>query len=716
MLGKRTLGVVASVAATGALASPAAATDTSLVPTRTDVPGFVAAGGGAGVGRVALGGQVPSALRRAPAQGAAFRDGGRRLAFGVFRLTSPARAAAALRAAGRGGRNVRIGAGARLRVRAGRRSTDAVVVLRVGAAVGVVRLRLSERAPAAATAAAQAYATSLAARLRRGLALTAWDRTIGRTRADGSITPQIALQAFSLAYGPLPGVRLPAGNRGVPLTAGTQAVGLVARMWGRLTRAQRNAIDRKVGVPHDASSPRIARRAEKLTPSPAIGAKVAQYIAIYRTKIAGIPAIPVEAFKTDTEIPVPAGATGKVGADAIPVNAAGNWGPGDTYAKCKIRVPPFGQAFQGTPTYDYFLAHEAFHCVQFAITSAWPSVPNWIKEGTADWAAITVTKASADVSGHFRQYLDHAPDPLFGRSYDAMGFWGHVDEVFGPGSLWPKLRFVQLADSVTAFLLAGGGDLTSIETWASAMWRFPGAGAAWYLKHPHVIPYSAFQLPEIEVTNDATLTAPAYSTRPYAVLRDAKRKLVRIDRTNGYLRAGTPNRDQGPVDDRWFCFGTCECPKNEESSIPAHTRITGARLYLGLGASGQGGAGSVSYKDPKEYCQQAQAASRPRREQRRPASHEPRRPALRLPGRRGVRPRALPRRPRDPGPPGALREVVDRHRQHAAGVEGRRAAGDRRTRRDRQVAAGGPDRRGAERSGARHLGGARGRQRGPRAE
>ena len=602
MLGRRTWGVVAAVAAAGALATPAAALDTSLVPTRADVPGFAASARGASVGRSALGGQVPAVLRRAPAQGAAFRNGSGRLSFGAFELSTPARAAAALRAAGRGGRTVRIGDAARLRVRVGRRSTDAVVVLRVRSAVGAVRLRLGGRVPAAASATVRAYAASLADRLRRGLALTAWDRTIGRTRSDGSITPQIALQAFSLVYGPLPGVKRPAGPSAVPITAGTHALRLVARMWGRLSQAQRNAIDRKVGRPHDPSSPRIARRAEKLTKSPALAAKVNGFIAQYRKKIPGIPPIKIEVFRTDTPIAPEPGKRAAWSAPMPPRSMRRASGGGGVYDRCLIRVTPFGQSVQGTKLGDYMLAHEAFHCVQYKFTADWPSVADWIMEGVADWAAVSITKVSIYDDGWFLYYLDHGSGPLFARAYDALGFWGHLDEVSGPGSLWAKLPFIHLTDSVNAFLLAGGGDLTSIETWAPAMFRFPGAGSAWYLKHPYAISYGSFKLPFVVITKDASLTTPAYSTKHYGVYPAGKRNLVRIDRSEGFLRAGDANHDYGAVDSSWFCFGTCKCPKDQESSIPDNTVVKGGRLSLGFGASGQGGSGSITYRDPKEFC------------------------------------------------------------------------------------------------------------------
>src|SRR5215207_2072775 len=106
----------------GAVGAPGAvAADNGLVLSRADVPGYRPAGAGAGVARAALGGRAPSALRRVPAQGAAYRAGKRRLSVGVFRLGTPNRARRTLGGLARGGRRLRVGDGGALRVRRTRR-------------------------------------------------------------------------------------------------------------------------------------------------------------------------------------------------------------------------------------------------------------------------------------------------------------------------------------------------------------------------------------------------------------------------------------------------------------------------------------------------------------------------------------------------------------------------------------------------------------------
>jgi von Willebrand factor type D domain len=601
VLGWRTWTVIAAVAL-GAAAAPAAqAADSGLVPPRAEVPGFTAAGSGAGVARSALGGTVPGALRRARAQGAAYRSGSRRLAFGAFSLSSSRAAAAALSAAGRGGRSVRIGpAPARLRVRTGRRSTDAVVVLRVGSAVGAVRFRLAVRSAATASAVARGYADTLRARLSRQLSLTAWQQTLDSIGA-GPPTPAQALRAFAIAYGPLPGAPRPKGPLGVPPSA-TLAMRLVDQAWNGLTPAQRNAIDLKLGAPHDPSSPRIAgQSAQVLTPSPKYQALANKYNALYRAKLPSAAPVTVKAFSASEDITTPKGA--KALADALTVNAAGEWGVGAP-AYCRVRVPPFG-ASQSPAFLELILAHEIFHCYQAALMANWRTRSAWIIEGMADWAAVTIDPVPASVgAGPYKLYLSTPATTVFDRAYDGSGFWGHVDEAFGAGSLWAKIpSILGSPDDVSAFLLAGGGDLPSIETWASAMFRHPGAGSPWNQRKPFAISSGSLPLASLDVSSSAPLNGATWSTLPYTIHKDSTQNLVLVSKSTGWMRVGTPSRDYGMIDgSEWFCFGTCKCPKGYESTIPENKKIAGGKLLAGVSSGAAFAAGSVEYRNPKDFC------------------------------------------------------------------------------------------------------------------
>ncbi len=575
--------------------------DDGLVPGRGDVPGYRAGAGGARVARAAVGDRLPRALRHARADGAGFRTGGRRLTFGVFVFSGSGGARRALSHLRAGRRRVGAGLGGFELVRSTRRTTDVAVAFRVGSAVGAVRLRSRGRL-AGGSALAVTYARSLAARLQRVLALTAWQRTLDGIAPDGSISPQLALKAFTVAYGPLPGVKRPSGPGGAPFSA-TLAMQLVARVWDQLSPAQQAAVDRYLGAPHDAASAQVAHTVDQvLTPSPAYQALADKYNAIYRTKLPGAPPVPIRVFTASQDITVVIkGKKTKAGADATSLNASGQWGVGAP-AYCRVRVTPAGQA--GSSQYkEYLLAHETFHCFEFALMANWRQRTDWIIEGMADWAADTVDSASSDLIGSYKNYLGTPTTALFARSYDAVGFWGHADEVGGRGSLWGKIPGVLAApDDAASYALAGGTASAFVDTWASAIWRFPDAGAAWNQTDPYSVPQSEYGgvAPRF-VEKDAPLSAGPYTMAEYVVGSNPDQPLVEVLGSQGTLRAAVPKQDFGPVNSEWFCAGKCECPPGEQSSVPSHKSFD-KHFELALTGGASAGAGSVSYHSLDEFC------------------------------------------------------------------------------------------------------------------
>lgn len=599
--------IVMLLAALAAMPASALAADSGLVLTRADVPGWKAAGAGAGKAREALGRRVPAALRRARTRGAAFRSGPRRLGAGAFVLSSPKAAASAYRSAARGGRRVRaIGDAAAIRSRVAKRATDVVVVLRAGPAVGAIRIRAKGRWRGA-PAAARAYAEALAGRLRRNAAITAWQRTMDEIRPDGSITPQTALRAFAIAYGSIPGARRPSGrNVGTP-ESGTLAMQMVARVWSRLTPAQQAAIEQKLGAPHGPGGSASARAraraaAQVLTPDPGFQAKADGYASFYRSKIPGLPPLTIQAFKASEDIT--SGFGTKAWADALPVNAAGEWGSG-TPAYCRVRVPPYGQAEVGKPFFELVLAHEVFHCVQFVLMANWRQRSAWIIEGMADWAATSAYLTSPQVgAGPYRLYLQTQGAVLLGRAYDATGFWGHADEAFGTGSLWAKVPAILGApDDASSFALAGGATDQFVSTWASAPWRFDGAGAAWKQTIPYLVPTSIVAPAFSPVTTGTTLASNPYAVASSVIVGDPDRPLVNVIGLRGKLRIGASTKDFGLVDSRWFCFGgKCECPKNRSGSVPPHEKVPKQGLAAALTGGAGDGAGRVTFHSLDEFC------------------------------------------------------------------------------------------------------------------
>ena len=78
-------------------------------------------------------------------------------------------------------------------------------------------------------------------------------------------------------------------------------------------------------------------------------------------------------------------------------------------------------------------------------------------------------------------YLTATRRQLFGRDYDATGFWHRADEFYGVGSLWTKMRAILAANtnSAAAFNIAGSRREAFAGSWAWATMRLRGAGSAW---------------------------------------------------------------------------------------------------------------------------------------------------------------------------------------------------------------------------------------------
>ncbi len=565
-----------------------------LALTARDVGALEPAGRGAKVARSALPRQVPRALRRARTQGAAFAGARRRLRTGVFVLRRKARARQALRVAAAGLSRVRgVGDAAYRRSRRSRKAASAAVVLRVGRAVAAVRYS-GPRAITAKGAAliAKAYASALEVRLRRELTRTAWQRTLDGIGDDGSITPRLAAKAFAIAYGSIPGAKRPASRPGTPYE-GTLALQLAARAWDGLTAAQRRAVERAVGIRRGA----VAGASQNdLTPDPALQASADAFAAFFTQKM-GVPAPVIEVFTTAGPL------TNKKGvelyAEALGVDANGNWGT--PVVSCQVRFSPLGQK-QSAEAVDFLIAHEVFHCFQFALADK--PLPPWVLEGAATWAGYVAAGTDRQNSlGYYEPYLEDPQAHLFGRAYDAVGFWGWTEQAGGADALWARMPAIHTnATNEKAFSLARGVDPGFLDGWASASFRYPGAVSAWNQKRPFAVPYTEVKLPATVVDADTDLAALAFTLRQYLVERDDSKPLLRVERIAGRLRAGTSAQDFGPVDAEWFCLGKCECPKGKASSIPPHQPVGKNVLSLGQTGGAADATARLEYHDLDEFC------------------------------------------------------------------------------------------------------------------
>jgi len=88
---------------------------------------------------------------------------------------------------------------------------------------------------------------------------SAFDQVLEQIRRDGDVTLPTALQAFSLAFGDLPGVAIPDGPR-VPVVYGGGPLRWIERYWDQLAPDQKSAAVQRLGFdPAATVAPKTTR-------------------------------------------------------------------------------------------------------------------------------------------------------------------------------------------------------------------------------------------------------------------------------------------------------------------------------------------------------------------------------------------------------------------------------------------------------------------------
>ncbi len=604
-------GVLAGMLIASGGAAAANSTPVALVPSASALKGLGLRPSGAGTAgaRSVLESQLPSGLRgliaRAPAGAAAGRARGRTAGFDAFVLRSASAARLVLNAWSR--RNhatkTRIGDGGGIAGHRSGRRARFTVLWREGPKLGLVTLSVT-RAPAAARGLALAYAELADGPLSTALPTTAWQAVLDQVRPNGSVSKSTALEAFSLAYGRLPGVRPPKGRRAVT-EDGTQAL-----LWGyeyerEMTRAQRTAFDRLGGLEPPGRGAHAAEYGDDgFTPNADVEAMAQHWAGVYEARLGHTLGLRIVAGYTTTVVTTPKG--GLVYADAWPMNA--EQGTGGEPVTCRIRVMPSGKE-QSAEFLNLIVAHEVFHCFQFDFRGslAWNGLPAWIMEGTADWAAITVDPVPYTVSGgNLTTYVTTSGTPLFTRSYDAVGFWGHVQDTYG--NLFARIRSILNAGSnIASFHNAGGDASTFLDSWGSSVFNQTTGGEPWLMASP-ISPPASVQ-PVVRAPARLGLSglveADPYTTSQYVVDGFPNAPMMHVE-ISGYARL-SQELNVTQLQDDWFCTsGTCTCPPNTISSLPARYLLP-VPARLGLAADDAATHGSVTFYPLKVFCKPKKA-------------------------------------------------------------------------------------------------------------
>ncbi|MBU1492885.1 MAG: hypothetical protein KJ956_02830 [Actinobacteria bacterium] len=253
---------------------------------------------------------------------------------------------------------------------------------------------------------------------------------------SGMLPTQAALDLFSAAYGQIPeghSDRFP----DLDPHAGTLAIAALGAHYDELTAEQQNAFldavegpDRDLGSQGDvlASAPTPdARFVDAMQPAHEFEALVTRQRDAIAAEVGRPLAIELRVVVMSGPAPprVAADAQAQRGGRAV-------WtGQPDS---CVMRFWPSAIGRLD----DTYVAHEVFHCFQFAMApdlGAFNSSPIWVIEGQAYWAEDRIAGVDRETPGDFHTWLCRPGDALTNRSRSAIGFYAVVEQ-FGFGYFW----------------------------------------------------------------------------------------------------------------------------------------------------------------------------------------------------------------------------------------------------------------------------------------
>ena len=275
--------------------------------------------------------------------------------------------------------------------------------------------------------------------------------------------------------------------------------------------------------------------------------------------------------------------------------------------------------FEPIPEYekDEILAHEVFHCFEKEITPEAPTEDNWIEEGLARWVDLTLFPHThlAIALDSLSSYYAHPEKSLFARSYDAVGFWAHVEDV--DHDLWGRIPTIVRAGvygrnqaALNAALAATDGEATFLSSWGSSAfdeqasgspdWRMQSPLAGRYFPSPHQ--------PEV-VDGSSTFDLQPYSTTQLRIEPNAGEPLIEIHLDQAvHARFGVDTNYVGEaITGKTFCAAKapseCTCPDGDSSSLPPLTELPSNPL-LGAASDRIGGSVEITYLSMQAsgYC------------------------------------------------------------------------------------------------------------------
>lgn len=450
--------------------------------------------------------------------------------------------------------------------------------------------------------------------------------------ADGVVTPELALSAFSMQFGEVEG-SLGFPRDGSQPESGTAAMQWIIATWDQLTDGQQTAVIAAV----DAYSGLQSGSAAAGDAEPTVVAAVASPPAFKRLRAEGSDGEQAEwdAMAEEAERTI----RDKLGGvdleyDLILVDSVtdgdAETGPTTTLLfdlprfsndSCRIAIGG-ARFFDEDSKKTSAITHEMFHCWSLMNSiniAAWSLTPQWYQEGIAAWVGETIAGGSSYSATWWPRYLlptqEERVYPLYTESYSAIGFWTSVDAASG-GRLWSSIATLNtLAGSgdnavvmSTVLGLVGDAGLASIPGLAALRTDW---GANWTLSGPGITPTARIPK-EIDIAAgapDGVSVSPGWQQLELFNLDvgdSSEPALVEVT-GSGWMAARWNTAEEFTIIEsgtRSFCIGECTCPDGSSLAEDATLLPGGAQtLAVGLiGGPATGSAVSVSMSTIEGDC------------------------------------------------------------------------------------------------------------------
>jgi len=429
--------------------------------------------------------------------------------------------------------------------------------------------------------------TGESARVDEVTAEPAWVQVLDQIEPDDTVSKETALQAFSLAVASLPDVEVPKGPDMV-ISSGSGAIRWVMAHLDEVTGEQRAAIQAAIRRPEGTSNAAsggnglgggtgrivLARAATATSATATYEALYAEAAALITQRL-GSPA------PAEFEIFLTSGGKEKAWMSNIPVILK------DGQVRCEISINPHGTIEAiGEQAARAALTHEVMHCAIRVLVGAgnYESLPPWLHEGIPAWVGESVVGGTFMSEKWWKRYLEEPLMPLFSRTYDAIGFYSHLDNRgVDPWTVFKPM--LTAGGSSPAFgVAAKAGDDPLLDTWGPGYMRDASLGPAWNTTGPGITNHMA-AVPHEIVTNDwGSYTSGADGSAVYVSTVDLQADVVRFTALDfGYVRfADGGQRRLQDTFGHLFCTlpGGCKCPEGSPGAGLTFEQVPAGMAHL----------------------------------------------------------------------------------------------------------------------------------------